>query len=98
MPNQRVNMDLYGPQKTSRSGKSKSWAIDPLSKYFEMVAIPDKTTTMVASAIFSRWLCRHGLPLNIVSDGGKEFCNQVVNEILKLMPIKNHYIPLPSPN
>jgi hypothetical protein len=30
----------------------------------------------------------YGLPLKIVSDGGKEFCNEVVNEMLKLMSIK----------
>jgi transposase InsO family protein len=58
------------------------------SKYVELVAIPDKTATTVASALFSRWLCRHGLPLEIVSDGGKEFCNEAVNEVLKLMSIK----------
>ncbi len=54
----------------------------------ELVAIPYKSETTVASALFSRWLCRHGLPLEIVSDGGKEFCNEVVNEMLKLMSIK----------
>ena len=54
----------------------------------ELVAIPDKSAPTVASALFSRWLCRHGLPLEIVSDGGKEFCNEVVNEMLKLMSIK----------
>ena len=52
------------------------------------MAIPDKSAPTVASALFSRWLCRHGLPLEIVSDGGKEFCNEVVNEMLKLMEIK----------
>ncbi len=44
---------------------------DAFSKYVELVAIPDKSATTVASALFSRWLCRHGLPLEIVSDGGK---------------------------
>jgi transposase InsO family protein len=42
----------------------------------------------VASALFSRWLCRHGLPLEIVPDNGKEFCNGIVDTLLKLMGIK----------
>ncbi len=72
MPNQRVNMDLFGPLKTLGSGKQYIMCItDAFSKYVELVAIPDKTATTVASALFSRWLCRHGLPLEIVSDGEK---------------------------
>jgi transposase InsO family protein len=48
----------------------------------------------VASALSSRWLCRHGLPLEIVSDNGKEFCNKMVDTLLKLMGIKKtHTIP-----
>ncbi len=89
MPNQRVHMDLFGPLKTSGSGKKYIMCItDAFSKYVELVAIPDKTATTVALALFSRWLCRHGLPLEIVSEGGKEFCNEIVNEMLKLMSIK----------
>ena len=86
MPNQRVHMDLFGPLKTSGSGKKHFLCItDAFTKYVELVAIPDKSAL---SALFSRWLCRHGLPLEIVSDGGKEFCYEVVNEMLKLMSIK----------
>jgi hypothetical protein len=42
----------------------------------------------VAEALFSRWLCRHGLPLEIVSDQGKEFCNEVVEDLLKRLKVK----------
>jgi hypothetical protein len=93
MPNQRVHMDLFGPLKTCRSGNKHILCImNVFSKYLELVGIPDKTAATIASAVFSRWLCRHGLPLAIVSDGAKEFCNGVVNEKLKLMPIKNSTI------
>jgi hypothetical protein len=89
MPNQRVHMDLFAPLKTSGSGKKYIMCItDAFSKYVELVAIPDKSATTVASALFSRWLCRHGLPIEMVSDRGKEICNEVVNEMLKLMSIK----------
>jgi transposase InsO family protein len=54
----------------------------------ELVAIPDKSAPTVASDLFSRWLCRHSLPLETVSDRGKEFCNEAVTEILNLMSIK----------
>ena len=71
-PNQRVHMDLFGPRKTMPSGKKFILCVtDAFSKYAEMVAIPDKSAPTVASALFSRWLCRHGIPLEIVSDNGK---------------------------
>ena len=46
-----------------------------ISKYVELIAIPDKQADTVANALFTKWLCRHGLPAEIVSDNGKEFCN-----------------------
>jgi hypothetical protein len=61
---------------------------DVFLKYVELVAITDKSSSTVGSALFSRLLCRHGLPLGIVLDNGKEFCNEVVDTLLKLMRIK----------
>ena len=61
---------------------------DAISKYAELVAILDKSAVTVASAIFSRWLCRHGLPLEFESDNGTEFCNQIIEQLLKLLEIK----------
>ena len=88
-PNQRVHMDLFGPLKTTSSGKKYILCItDAFSKYAELVAIPDKSAITVASALFSKWLCRHGLPLEFVSDNGAEFCNQIVEKLLELLNIK----------
>ena len=89
MPNQRIHMDLFGPLKTSQSGKKYIMVVtDAFTKYVELIAIPDKQAETVATALFSKWLCRHGLPAEIVSDGGKEFCNEIVDKMLKMMKIK----------
>jgi hypothetical protein len=61
---------------------------DSLSKYMELVVIPDKSASTVGSALNARWLCSLGLPLKIVSDNGKEFCNEIVGNLLKLIRIK----------
>jgi hypothetical protein len=67
-----MHVDLFGPLKTCRSEKKHILCIiDAFSKYMELVAIPDKMAATVASALFSRWLCRHGLQLKIVKGGGK---------------------------
>jgi hypothetical protein len=62
---------------------------DAFSKYVEIVATPNKEAPTVSLAIFNRWICRFGCPLEIVSDGGKEFVNQVSKELYKLLDIKH---------
>ena len=89
MPNQRIHMDLFRPLKTSQSGKKYILVvIDAFTKYVQLIAIPDKHAETVATALFTRWLCRHGLPNEIVSDGGKEFCHEIVDKMLKMMKLK----------
>ena len=88
MPSQRIHMDLFGPLKTSGSGKKYIMCItDIFSKYVELVALPNIEADTVAPALFNKWLCRHVLPNEIVSDNGKEFCKSVVNKMLKLMSV-----------
>ena len=88
--NQRVHVDLYGPLKTSEAGKKFVLVMtDAFSKYAEVTALPNKEANTVGLAIFNRWLCRFGCPLEIVSDGGKEFVNKVSQEIYKLLNIKH---------
>jgi hypothetical protein len=61
---------------------------DAFSKFAELIAILDKCAETVANALFTRWLCRQGLQLEIVSDQGKECCNEIVEKILALLKIK----------
>jgi hypothetical protein len=67
---------------------------DAFSKFAELIAIPDKCAETVANALFTRWLCRHGLPLEIESDQGKEFCNEKVDKLLLILKVKKtlHHI------
>ena len=74
-PNQRVHADLFGPLKTSDSGKKFILCMtDALTKYVELVPLQNKEATTVAEAIFDKWICRFGAPLDLVTDQGKEFC------------------------
>jgi hypothetical protein len=59
-------MDMFGPLKIMPSGKNFILCItDACSKYSEIVAIPDISALTVASALFLRWLYRHGLRWNL---------------------------------
>jgi hypothetical protein len=39
---------------------------DAVSKYAELVAISDRTAETVAKAIFTKWICRYGVPTEII--------------------------------
>ena len=85
-PSQRIHCDLFGPLKIS--GNAKKYILcmtDAFTKYVELVALPDKEALTVTSAVFNRWICRYGLPLEIVTDQGKEFCNKMSDELYQLL-------------
>jgi hypothetical protein len=81
-PNQQVHADLFGPLKTSDSGKKFILCMmDALTKYIELVPLTNKEATTVA--IFDKWYCCFGAPLDIVTDKGKEFCAKPSDELFK---------------
>jgi len=94
-PNHRVHADLFGPLKTSDSGKKFILCMtDALTKYVELVPLPNKEADTVANAIFDKWYCRFGAPLDIITDQGKEFCAKLSNELFKRLGT-NHFTTSP---
>ena len=89
-PNQRVHVDLFGPLRVS--GNQKRFIIcltDAFTKYIELAALPNKEAPVVAQAIFEKWICRHGCPLELISDKGSEFTSQLSKELYRLMNISH---------
>jgi len=94
-PNQRIHADLFGPLKTSDKGKKFILVMtDAFTRYVELVAIENKETETVANAIFVHWICRYGVPLEIVTDQGKEFVSHICQTLWdKLELIHNTTTP-----
>jgi len=69
---------------------------DALTKYVELVPLPNKEADTVANAIFGKWYCHFGAPLDIVTDQGKEFCAKLSNELFKRLGT-NHLTMSPHP-
>ena len=61
---------------------------DAFSKIVELAAIPDKTAETIARTFFQRWICRYSVPLQIVSDNGKEFANEMFTHLCDLLGTK----------
>ena len=71
---------MFGPLATSGNGKQYIMVMtDAFNKYVELVALPNKTAEVVAKAIYETWISRYSTPKVIVTDGGKEFANQILN-------------------
>jgi hypothetical protein len=80
-----VHIDLLGPLKSDTDNKYILAITDAFTKVAALVALPDKEAPTVAEAILYRWVYRFSVPLHIVSDQGKEFCNKVLDELCELL-------------
>ena len=89
-PNQRVHVDLFGPLKTSNNSNKYILCItDAFTKHAEVIPIENKQADTVATEIFNKWVCRFGSPIQIHSDGGKEFCNKLAEELFVKLNIQH---------
>ena len=88
-PNFRVHIDLYGPLDSNSHNKYVCVMTDAFTKYVELCAIPNKKAETVARCFFRNWICRHSSPAIIISDGGKEFCNNIMSELLNSFGVQH---------
>jgi hypothetical protein len=83
-PNQCIHADLFWPLKMTDSGKKFILCMtDALTNYVELVPLPNKEANTAPNAIFDKWYCCFGAPLNIVTNQGKEFCALLSEELFK---------------
>ena len=72
-----VAMDLIEMKATPRGNKYLLTLVDLYTKWVEAVPIPSKSAMVVARALFYNLFSSLGAPKRILSDNGREFCNQV---------------------
>ena len=97
-PLQIVATDLFGPLKAQDGSKKYILTVvDTFSKHCEFIIIPNKSAEQVANAIFSRWICRFGMPVKLTSDQGKEYRSQLFNGLCKLLEIDHRFASVQHP-
>ncbi len=88
MPNVRVHADLIVVPKRSAAGSRYILVLTcAFSKLVELVPLASKDAETVASAIFSRWICRYSCPREFLTDRGREFCNDLSRHLFNLLGI-----------
>jgi transposase InsO family protein len=75
----RLHVDLTGSHPPSRQGTIYILtAIDAFSRYLICVPLQNKTAITVATALVEHVFLPHGCCRTMVSDQGREFCNEVL--------------------
>ena len=70
----KVGIDMIGPLQISSSGNRYIvTTIDYMSKNIEATALPSKSSKIIADFFHRDIICRHGTPVEVVSDQGGEF-------------------------
>ena len=97
-PFQIAATDLFGPL-VAEDGTKKFilTIVDTFSKHAEFCVIPNKTAAQVASAIYSRFICRFGVPLVVTSDQGLEYRNQLFDGLCRLLEIDHRFASVQNP-
>jgi len=89
-PNYRIHADLFGPMTAINMRKKYVLCItDAFTKFAVVTAIDNKGAETVARAIFEQWFCKFGIPAQLHTDQGKEFCNKLSNELMTLLNVRH---------
>ena len=85
---ERVAMDILGPFPESKRGNRVVLVVgDYFTKWTEAFALPDQTAETIAQKLVEEVFCRHGIPLEIHSDQGRNFESTVMKEVCRLLDI-----------
>ena len=89
----KVHIDLAGPHVRSRNGYVYLLtAICTFPKYLIAVPLRDKSALSVAKALVKNVFLVYGAVELLVHDGGREFCNEVMQHIAHLFGIQRSIV------
>ena len=94
---ERVFTDICGPFSEQEGSKAKYVivAVCAFSKYAVAAAMPDMAATTVAQTLLTHWVAYLGVPLELHSDQGANYCGSVMKELCVLLGIsKTQTCPL----
>jgi hypothetical protein len=91
-PFERIGIDFVGKLPTTRGGNAYVLVItDYLTKWAEAFAVPNQSADVVAQYLLEEIICRYGVPKELNSDRGSGFLNRVVNSVVRLLGIRQHF-------
>jgi transposase InsO family protein len=88
VPWHTVSMDLIKLTPTPRGNQVAVVFVCHFSRFVEVAPLPDSTAAGVARAFFDCIIARHGTPVRILSDQGREFTTSVMEGLCALTGTK----------
>jgi len=91
-PFERLAVDCMGPLPLTLNGNRYLVVfIDYFSKYIESFPTIDITAETIAKLFVTKIICRHGAPEILQSDRGSDFTAKLMQEITKLMNVRQSF-------
>ena len=87
-PFERVGVDVLQLPLTLDGNQYVVVFIDYLTKWVEVFAVPNQKAETIARLLVEGVICRHGAPLELLSDRGTNFLSDLVLEVCKLFDVK----------
>ena len=85
-PLERVSLDIMGPLPRSKKGNQYVLVIvDHFTKWTEALPMPNQEAITVARKFFSEFICRFGVPYEILTDQGTQFQSTLFTELAGLL-------------
>ena len=92
-PMDLIHVDLLGLETTmdlqTQPAVQKVLVItDHFSRHVQAYKVPDKRTITIAKCLYDQYFRHYGFPRCLMSDQGKEFCNNILKEMCYYLNIK----------
>ncbi|KMQ86926.1 integrase core domain protein [Lasius niger] len=88
-PLERVQMDILGPLPLTKLGNKYLLVIvDCFTKWVEAFPVKNIRAKTVAEVFVNQFVSRHGVPVEIHTDQGKNFESQLFSELMRLLGIR----------
>ena len=85
-----IHVDLVGPLPPCNGFNHLLTIVDRSSRWLEAVPLSSTTATAVADALIAGWVARFGVPTDLTSDRGVQFCSEVWGVLMERLGIRHH--------
>ncbi len=87
-----LHIDLVGPLPTSRDGYTHLFTvIDRSTRWAEAIPLRSTSAASCADALVSGWVSRFGVPEQVTSDRGRQFCSSIWDALSRQLGIKMRF-------
>ena len=87
-PFDRVGVDVLHFPKSAAGNQYAVVFVDYLTKWPEVFATPDQSAFTIAKLFVEEIVSRHGVPAQLLSDRGKAFLSQLMQEVNEVLGVK----------